>query len=146
MLARMIPPSGPPETAVSASRHRRPVPRGSGGEVDFRHTTITDHKKLSTSGFLRCSSPNGPAPDLGTLRAMCHLLRSCWAETTPLNKGTPCTISSWRACRVYLETGMHVHVLYCIKVGLRELHDTPVIFVLKPQFFLAGRCPAPHQG
>ena len=72
--------------AVSASRHRRPVPRGSGGGVEFRHTTITDHKKLSTSGFLRCSSPNGPAPDLGTLRAMCHLLGSCWAETTLSNK------------------------------------------------------------
>ena len=59
---------------------------GPGGGVDFCHTTITDHKKLFMSGFLRCSRPNGPAPDLGTLRAMCHLLRSCWAETTLLNK------------------------------------------------------------
>ena len=72
--------------AVSASRHLCPVPRGWGRGVDFRHTTVTDNKKLSTSGFLRCSSPNGPAPDLGTLRAMCHLLRSCWAETTLSNK------------------------------------------------------------
>ena len=86
MLAQMIPPSGPPGMAVSASRHLCPVPRGWGRGAEFCHTTVTDHKKLSTSGFLRCSSPNGPAPDLGRLRAMCHLLRSCWAETTPLNK------------------------------------------------------------
>ena len=74
--------------AVSASRHRRPVPRGQGGGSDIRHMTVADHKKLSMSGFLRWFSPNGPGPNLGTLRAMCHLLRSCWAETTPLNKRT----------------------------------------------------------
>ena len=78
-------------TIRTAGDGRQRVPPSSpgasgGGGVDFRHTTITDHKKLSTSGFLRCSSPNGPAPDLGTLRAMCHLLRSCWDETTLLNK------------------------------------------------------------
>jgi len=33
----------------------------------------------------------------------------------------------------------------CLRPAIGS-NENPVIFVLKPQIFLAGRCPAPHQG
>ena len=78
--------------AIGATRHCHPAPpgswvRGRGGGDHIGYMMNTGHKKLATLGFLRCSSPNWPAPNIETLRARSYLPISRWDRTTPSNKG-----------------------------------------------------------
>ena len=58
---------------------------GQGGGSYIENMMNTGHKKLATLGFLRCSSPNGSAPNIEALKARSHLPRSRGDRTTPLN-------------------------------------------------------------
>ena len=61
------------------------APYREGGSYIGRGAVTCDHK-LFSCGFLWHTLLNRCRPDLGTLKTMCHRLRSRWDENTLLNK------------------------------------------------------------